>query len=117
MTTRTLRTIALAGALALGLAAGATAETIEGQTIVLEKDMAAQTLKVEPPSMTLHLSEKTVYLNVEGEKISLGDVPTAIKHPEGYYEVGDDVSIRYEGEMVKGKPTAYTVQLVKGNVD
>ena len=109
----------IGAALLLGLLAGsAGAQSFEGMAVVLEKDVGAGTIKVEPPIMTVHVTAETEILDLDGEAMTLSQLPTAKKVEGGAaYEVSGDLTIAFEAERNGEKVTATRIRRMQGTLD
>ncbi|MHC4492904.1 MAG: hypothetical protein ACYTDU_14900 [Planctomycetota bacterium] len=113
--------IRIARTLLAGLAAallglpGAAAADSEQIGVVLEKDVASGTLKLEGGAV-LQVTSATVITGLSGQRITLEEVPAAVDIGEGY-EVDGDETIRFEAVKRGSKRVASSIQLLDAPLD
>ena len=87
----------IVGLLVLALAGPATAETISGAALVLEKDVVAGTVTLDA-GIVLQVRESTRILNERGLPIPLSALPVA-RHVDGGYEESREATVRYQARL------------------
>jgi hypothetical protein len=105
-------TLLLAGGLA-GAALGDPARPTAGVSLVLEKDLAQQTVLLDG-QILLHVTPVTEMLDAEGALITLADLPVA-PNDDGLVEMSPEAMVRYEASASGGKLTATSI-VVQGKI-
>jgi hypothetical protein len=97
------------GLLILTLAGAATAETISGKALVLEKDVTHGTVTLEG-QIVLRVRESTRILAADGQPVTLVQLPVA-RRVSGGAEESADATVRYEARLVGEETVAEEIQV------
>lgn len=96
--------------LALAGVAGATAaDTIAGEGLVLEKNVARGTVTLDG-QIVLQVRDSTQILAANGRRITLLELPVA-RRVSGLPELSPDATVRYSGRRVNGKNLADEIRV------
>ena len=114
---RTGRTLlALAAAMLLGLPGSAAADDDSGDVgVVLEKNEEQGTLKLDG-GVVIQVTSATVITGLDGQRITLAQVPAAENIGEGYAVDGDE-TIRYEAVQRGRQRVATSIELLGASLD
>jgi len=100
----------VAGLLMLTLAGPAAAETISGEALVLEKDVAQGTVTLDG-QIVLEVREDTRIVAANGARITLLGLPVA-RQVDGGFEESGDATVRYQARMAGGKKVAEEIEVL-----
>jgi len=98
------------GLLILTLAGAAAAETISGEALVLEKDVALGTVTLEG-GIVLEVREDTRIIAANGARITLLSLPVA-RRVSGLAEESLEATVRYRARMSGGKKVAEELEVL-----
>ena len=98
------------GLLILTLAGPVAAETISGEALVLEKDVALGTVTLEG-GIVLEVDESTQIVATNGRRITLVGLPVA-RRVSGLAEESLGATVRYQARMVGGKKVAEEIEVL-----
>ena len=113
---RIARTLGMLLAAALiGLPGAAAADDSGEIGIVLEKNVEKQTLRLDG-GLVLQVKPTTVITGLDGQRITLDQVPAAENIGEGYAVDGDE-TIRYEAVRSGRSLVATSIQLLDASLD
>jgi hypothetical protein len=101
--------VLVTGLLILTLAGAATAQTVEGQALVLEKDVAEGTVTLDG-GIVLQVDESTRIVSEDGRRILLVQLPVARRHGGGFVE-SEEASVRYQARRVGAALLAEEIQV------
>ena len=96
------------GLLVLGLAGAASAETVEGQALVLAKDVVHGTVTLDG-QIVLQVQESTRIVSADGGRIMLTQLPVARRHG-GLYQESVEATVRYQARRVGAALIAEEIQ-------
>lgn len=100
--------VLVTGLLILTLAGPATAETVEGQALVLAKDVVHGTVTLDG-QIVLQVQESTRIISADGGRIMLTQLPVARRTGGGYTE-SEEASVRYQARRVGNALVAEEIQ-------
>jgi hypothetical protein len=90
--------VLVTGLLILTLGGPATAETIEGQALVLAKDVVQGTVTLDG-NIVLQVQESTRIVSADGGRIMLTQLPVA-RSVGGMFKESEEATVRYEARRV-----------------
>ena len=102
--------VLVTGLLILTLAGPAAAETISGEALVLEKNVAQGTVTLDG-GIVLEVDEGTRIIAASGGLITLLALPVARQVSGGYEESGD-ATVRYQARIRGGKKVAEELEVL-----
>ena len=97
------------GLLILTLAGPAAAETISGEALVLEKNVAQGTVTLEG-QIVLQVRDSTRIVAANGRRITLRELPVA-RRVSGLIEASAEATVRYQGRRVGGENLAEEIRV------
>jgi hypothetical protein len=100
------------GLLILTLAGAATAQTVEGQALVLEKDIVEGTVTLDG-GIVLQVDESTRIIDSDGKRITLVGLLVA-RRVGGLAEASLNATVRYQAQLVNGKRRAEVLEVLGG---
>jgi hypothetical protein len=92
-----------------GVAGAETTESIRGEDLVLEKDVALGTVTLGG-QIVLQVRESTRIVAANGRRITLAELPVA-RRVSGLAELSADATVRYQGRRVGGENLADEIRV------
>ena len=102
--------VLVTGLLILTLAGPAAGQTISGEALVLEKDLAKATVTLDG-GIVLEVRESTRIVAADGALITLLTLPVA-RQVSGGYEESLNATVRYQARMANGKKVAEELEVL-----
>ena len=93
-----------------GVALGDPTKPKQGTGLVLEKDLARQTVLLDG-EIVLHVTAGTRLTDADGNPIALADLSTAPKK-DAFVEITGDATVRYSATAQAGKLIADSIEVV-----